>query len=49
MSVQQRILTCRLIEKMEKQEAYSRKLGLENTSTFYGMHIIKMKKEEKRL
>ena len=48
MSVEQRILTCRLIEKMKEQDSYSRQLGLENTSTFYGMHIIQKKDKEKR-
>ena len=49
MSVEQRILTCRLIEKMKEQDRYSRQLGLEDASTFYGMHIIQKKKEEKKL
>ena len=46
MSVEQRILTCRLIEKMKKQDSYGRQLGLKDTSTFCGIYIIK-KEEEK--
>ncbi len=34
MTVAQRILTCRVIEKMEKNIAYSKKLGIGNTSAF---------------
>ena len=49
MSVEQRILTCRLIEKMKEQDSYSKQLGLEDVSTFYGIHIIQKKKEEKQL
>ena len=49
MGVKQRILTCRLIEKMKEQGSYSKQLGLEDTSTFYGMHIIQKKKEEKTI
>lgn len=49
MGVKQRVLTCKLIEKMQQQANYSKQLGLENTSTFYGMHIIQKKEEEKNL
>lgn len=49
MGVKQRILTCRLIEKMKEQDSYSRQLGLKDTSTFYGMHIIQKEKEEKTI
>lgn len=39
MSVKQRVLLCRLVEKIEKQSTYSEKLGLENTSRFRGIQI----------
>lgn len=49
MSVRERVLTCRLLEKMKDQDTYSRQLGLENTSTFCGVNIIQKKNEEKKL
>lgn len=39
MGIEQRILTCRLLEKMNDQKRYSSKLGLENVSTFHGIQI----------
>ncbi len=39
MSTEQRIQICRLLEKAEGQELYSRKLGIENSSTFHGRKI----------
>ena len=39
MSIQKRIRTCVLIEQMERQKEYSKKLGLENQSTFHGVRI----------
>ncbi|MBQ8592357.1 MAG: hypothetical protein IJ485_06405 [Lachnospiraceae bacterium] len=39
MSIQQRVLACRLLEKMQEQKTYSKKLGLEDFSTFQGMQI----------
>lgn len=39
MSIEQRIRVCRLLEKMEGQEAYSKKIGMENTSIFHGRRI----------
>ena len=39
MTVEQRIRTCLLIEKMHEQKAYSEKLGLVNTSKFHGKRI----------
>lgn len=36
MSVRTRIDTIRLIEKMERHEAYSKKLGISDTSRFHG-------------
>lgn len=41
MCVEQRVLVCRLLEKMKGQEAYSKKIGLKNTSTFHGRRINK--------
>ena len=39
MSIQERMRMCRLIEQMEKQKECSKKLGLENRSTFCGVRI----------
>lgn len=39
MGIKQRVLTCRLLEKMNGQKNYSVKLGLENVSTFHGIQI----------
>ncbi len=36
MSVEQRILRCILIQRMEGQERYSRRLGIENVSLYRG-------------
>ncbi len=41
MSVEERILTCRLLEKMKLQEIYSKQLGLEDISTVRGMQLNK--------
>lgn len=49
MSVRERVLTCRLLEKMKEQDTYSRQLGLENTSTFCGVNIIQKKNEEQKI
>lgn len=35
MSVEERIKCCRIIEKMEQQIEYTKKLGLKNNSRFY--------------
>lgn len=43
MSIKERIRLSLLIEKMNKQSSYSKKLGLEDKSTFHGVRI---KKEE---
>ena len=45
MTVEQRIRTCLLIEKMHEQKAYSEKPGLVNTSKFHGE---KMNEEEEK-
>lgn len=36
MSVENRIRTCLLLEKMSKNQGYSEKLGLSDESTFHG-------------
>lgn len=43
MGVKERVMTCRLLEKMKEQAGYSRQLGLKNTSTFYGVTVIQKK------
>jgi len=44
MSVEMRILTCRLLEKMKGNEAYSKRLGLEDASRVRGIQIDKWAK-----
>ena len=39
MSVEQRIKRCLLLEKMQKNPEYSRKLGLEDRTTFKGKRV----------
>ena len=39
MSIEQRVLTCRVLEKMKEQKGYSKKLGLENASTIHGKEM----------
>jgi len=41
MSVEMRILTCRLLEKMKSQEGYSKKIIVEDVSTFHGIKLNK--------
>lgn len=41
MSVEQRVRTCRLLEKMKEHETYSKKLGLEDMSTVHGIQMNK--------
>ena len=36
MSVRERILICRVVEQITQQEGYSKKLGLQNKSTYRG-------------
>ena len=36
MSVQERVRMCRLIEQMDEKRVLSKRLGLENKSTFHG-------------
>ena len=40
-TVEARLFRIRLIEKMQKQEGYSGKLGLENVSRFRGKQVEK--------
>ncbi len=39
MSIQHRIQMCRMLEKMERNRAYSEKLGIENVSTFQSKRV----------
>lgn len=39
MTTEQRIRMCILIEKMNKQQLFSKKLGIEDKSTFHGEYI----------
>jgi hypothetical protein len=41
MSVQERVIMCRLVEKMERQKNFSKKLKLENHTCFHGRPICK--------
>lgn len=45
-TVQSRIQTCRLIEKMERQEEYSKKLGLIDASRYKGSIVKPLKKRK---
>ena len=47
MTIEERIRTCMLIEKMFEQKEYSERLGLENRSRFHGKAIEE--REEKQL
>jgi len=47
MSVKERVLTCRLLEKMRVQDSYGGRLGLENVSTFCGVNVIQKEKKKK--
>ena len=44
MHVVERMRMCRIIEKMEEQKEYSKRLGLENNSYYKGAPIINQKK-----
>ena len=39
MSVQERVKMCRIIAQMENKPALSKRLGLENKSTFHGSYV----------
>ena len=45
MSVQERLRMCQIVEKMENQKEYSKRLGLENHSKYRGNKIL-VKREE---
>lgn len=36
--ISERVMYCRMIEKIEKNEAYAKRLGIENVSKFRGKH-----------
>lgn len=44
MSVEQRIRTCRLLEKMKNQETFCKRLGLEDASVMNGKHLYQKDK-----
>lgn len=44
MKIEDRIKKCRLIEKMNQQKSYSKKMGLENVSKYHGK-LINTKEE----
>ena len=41
MTIEERVITCRLLEKMKFQETYSKKLGLLDLSTIHGIRLEK--------
>lgn len=45
MSVQERILLCRLIEKIENNDSFSRFIGISNESQFQGKKQIRNSEE----
>lgn len=47
MTIEQRVRTCLLIEKMREQKSYSERLGLEDISRFHGKRIDE--REEKTI
>ena len=49
MSVKERVMICRLLEKMKEQDSYGRQVGISNTSTFGGISILQKKNEEKKI
>lgn len=46
MSVQERVNMSKLVEKMERQKNFSKKLKLENHSCFFGCSISKRLEKE---
>lgn len=44
MSIEQRVKMCRLLEKMKGQEAFCKRLGLEDTSVINGKQIFQKEK-----
>ena len=49
MSIEQRIRECILIEKLEKQADYAKKLGIEDVSMFHGVRRQHDHGKEQRL
>ncbi len=49
MSVQERVRMCRIIDQMPNNPAASKRLGLENRSTFHGNEVKKDEKINKKL
>lgn len=47
MNVQERVIMCKLIEKMENQKEFSKRLCLENHTCFHGELITSTRKERK--
>ncbi len=45
MSVQERMRLCRIIEKLEEQREYGKRLGLENKSSYRGIQVEQIEKE----
>lgn len=48
MSVEERMLVCRVVEKMEVQKRFSKRLGLENKSTYRGKTVTTERKHIKK-
>ena len=50
MCVEERILMCRLLEKMQTYEVYGKKLGLQDASRMHGIEIgMKIEKSNGKL
>ena len=47
MTVRERIIKCRLIEKIEKQQSYSKSIGIVNESKFKGRKQFALAKKNK--
>lgn len=47
MSVQERVRMCHLVDLMESKGALSKRLGLENKSTFHGSPVDKNLRRER--
>ena len=41
MNIEERLLACRVIEKIELQKAYGKRLGLKNESTYRGEPVCR--------
>lgn len=49
MDVSRRIALCRIIEQINVNECYSKKLGIQNKSVFKGTNIIRNEKEKRNV